>query len=202
MLLDASVARSIAVLGWTDQLRKALAEPLLIAHGVLSDDPDEPNELRGIRNALQREVNRLQPGSGRHTRAISAVQGLDVLLGAGPSTVTVVMPDAAETTMAIRLSSRDSEHRAWRQGLGLRARRLDDGEAVSIAIALARDFGFASDDEQAIVAYTALANREPMRTRAAIKLLVAQGLIDEATGSAGYRFLQEDNLHLLGGPDW
>ena len=41
-----------------------------------------------------------------------------------------------------------------------------------------------------------------MRTRDIIKLLVNQELIEEAAGRDGYRFLQQDNLHLLGGPEW
>jgi hypothetical protein len=202
MLLDASVARSIAVLRWVDELATALAGPLRIAHGVLSEDPAEPCELRGIRDALQREVHRLQVGSGRQTRALSAVEGLDRLLSVGPETVTVVMPDAAETTMALQLSSRDAHHREWRQSLGPRARRLDTGEAVSIAIAVARGLDFASDDEEAIVAYTALADRDTIRTRDVIKMLVAHGLITEAAGRDEYHVLQNDDLHLLGGPAW
>jgi len=60
----------------------------------------------------------------------------------------------------------------------------------------------ASDDGQALVAYTALTSRPPVRTRDVIKLLVTTGIIDDATGRDGYRFLREDDLHLLGGPDW
>lgn len=82
------------------------------------------------------------------------------------------------------------------------ARRLDTGEAVSISIAHARGIDFASEDGQALVAYTALTTRPPIRTRDVIKLLVNAGMIDEATGREGYRFLREDDLHLLGGPDW
>jgi hypothetical protein len=73
---------------------------------------------------------------------------------------------------------------------------------VSIAIAAARDLDFASDDEQALVAYTALGHRRAIRTRDAIKLLVMHGLVEEAAGRDGYRLLQDDNLYLLGGPDW
>jgi hypothetical protein len=104
--------------------------------------------------------------------------------------------------MAARLTSSDPEHRAWRQTLGMRARRLDAGEAVSIAITEARVLDFASDDEQALVAYAAITGRPGLRTRDVIRLLVSKGLIDEVAGSNGYRLLQEDDLHLLGGPDW
>lgn len=202
MLLDATVARSIAVLGWADRLATAVGASLVLAHGVLSADPQEPSELRGIRNALQREVQHAQPGSGRHSKAVSAVERLDHFLTLGPPTVTLMMRDLEELAMAVRLSSRDPEHRHWRAQLGVTARRLDAGEAVSIAIAVTRDLDFASDDEQALVAYTALTDRAPMRTRDAILLLVARGLVDEAAGRDGYRFLQEEDLHLLGGPAW
>lgn len=202
MLLDATVARSIAVLGWGEQLAKVVGGSLRLASGMLSHDPHEASELRGIRAALQREVATSQPGSRHHSIAASAVQGLDVFLTLGPPTVTVLIPDADEIAVALRLSSRDAENREWRGELGVTARRLDAGEAVSIAIARARALDFGSDDEQAILAYTALTGRAAMRTRDAIKLLVTHGLINDATGRDAHRFLQTDQLHLLGGPEW
>jgi len=200
MLLDASVARSIAVLGWVDQLAQAIGGSLRIAHGVLAD-LNEPSELRRIRDALQREANMSRPGSGRYSRALAAVHDIDHILGL-PRTITLLYPDTNETRMTARLTSREPTEREWRRGLGLRARWLDAGEAVSIAIAQARGLDFASDDEQALVAYTALTGRSAARTRDVIHLLVAQGLIDESVGRDGYRLLREDDLHLLGGPDW
>lgn len=200
MLLDASVARSVAVLGWVDQLH-AVDGSLSIAHGVLGID-DEPSELRGIRDALQREVCASPHGSGRYGKAVAAVHGLDVLLNLGSPTITLLIPDSDEVRMAARLTSRETCDREWRRGLGLRARWLDAGEVVSIAIARARGLDFASDDGQALVAYTALTTRPPIRTRDVIKLLINTKMIHEATGCDGYRFLREDDLHLLGGPDW
>ena len=76
MLIDASVARSVAVLGWVDQLAKAVGGSLSIAHGVLGIDTEEPSELRGIRDALQREVGASPDGSGRYSKAVAAVYGL------------------------------------------------------------------------------------------------------------------------------
>lgn len=179
---------------------KALEGNLHVAHGVLAE-PDEQSELRGIRDALQREVNGLRPGSGRHSKALAAALEIERLLGPPPA-VALLFPDADETQMAARLISTDPAQREWRQTLGMKARRLDAGEAVSIAIAMTRGLDFASDDEQALVAYTALTGRSPVRTRDVIRLLVSQGLIDEADGRNGYEFLREDDLHLLGGPDW
>jgi hypothetical protein len=202
MLIDASVARSVAVLGWVEQLAQAVGGSLSIAHGVLGVDAEEPCELRGIRDALQREVAASPHGSGRYSKAVAAVHGLDLLLDLGQPTITLLIPDADEVRMAARLTSREADDREWRRFLGLRARWLDAGEAVSIAIARARGIDFASDDGQALVAYTALTTRPPIRTRDVIKLLVSVGIIDEDPGREGYRFLQEDDLHLLGGPDW
>lgn len=200
MLLDASVARSIAVLGWVDHLANALGGSLHIAHGVLAART-EPSELQGIRDALQREANTSRPGSGRYSRALAAVHELDRLL-ALPPTITLLLPNANETRMTARLVSREADQREWRGGLGLRARWLDAGEAVSIAIAHERGLDFASDDEQALIAYTALTGRPPTRTLDVIRLLVSQQMIDEDAGRAAYRLLREDELHLLGGPDW
>jgi hypothetical protein len=200
MLLDASVARSIAVLGWVDHLANALGGSLHIAHGVLAART-EPSELQGIRDALQREANTSRPGSGRYSRALAAVHELDRLL-ALPPTITLLFPNANETRMTAHLVSPEADQREWRRGLGLRARWLDAGEAVSIAIAHERGLDFASDDEQALIAYTALTGRPPIRTLDIIRLLVSQRMIDEAAGRAAYRLLREDDLHLLGGPDW
>jgi hypothetical protein len=93
------------VLGWTGHLATAVGGSLALAHGVLSTDPQEPSELRGIRDALQREVQYAQPGSGRQSKAVSAVERLDHFLALGPPTVTVLMPDREKLAMAVRLSS-------------------------------------------------------------------------------------------------
>lgn len=200
MILDASVARSIAVLGWVAHLEQALDGALHIAHGVLAE-PNEQSELRRIRDALQREASVSQPGSGRHSKAVAAALDIDRLLGPPPR-IALLFPDADEVRMAARLISTDPDQREWRRTLGMRARRLDAGEAVSIAIAHARGLDFASDDGQAPVAYSALTGRSAVRTRDAIRLLVGQGLIEEGVGRNGYQFLRENDLHLLGGPDW
>jgi hypothetical protein len=202
MLIDASVARSMAVLGWIDQLAQAVGGSLSVAHGVLGINADEPSELQGIRDALQRDVDVSPAGSGRYSKAVAAVHGLDRLLSLGAPTIRILIPGTEEIQMTARLTSRDVDDRDWRRGLGMRARRLDTGEAVSIAIAHARSIDFASDDGQALIAYTALTTRPPVRTRDVIKLLVNAGFIDDAIGRNGYQFLQQDDIHLLGGPDW
>jgi hypothetical protein len=202
MLIDASVARSFAVLGWVDELAQGIGGSAYVAHGVIGAHRGEPSELLGIRNALQREAAVSRPGSGRASKALAAVQGLDRLLRAGSPTVVVLIPEPDEIQMAVRLSSREPQHRGWRCELGLRARRLDAGEAVSIAIACNRSLPFASDDEQALLAFSALARTSPCRTRDLLKLLVDKGLLDERDASEGYSFLQADELHLLGGPSW
>lgn len=166
-----------------------------------SPGPDEQSELQRIRDALQREASLSHPGSGRYGKAVTAALDIDTLLGPPPA-IALAFPDADETRMAARLVSPEPDQREWRRSLGLRARRLDAGEAVSIAIAHARGLDFASDDGQALVAYAALTGRTAMRTRDVIKLLVSQGLVEEAAGCGGYRLLREDDLHLLGGPDW
>ena len=115
MLLDASVARSVAVLGWVDQAAQAVGGSLLLAHGVLAACPGEPCELRQIRDGLQRQVDTSRPGSGRYSKAVAAVLGLDALMGLGPPRVTLMMPDAQATAITLRLMSMEDDARAWRR---------------------------------------------------------------------------------------
>jgi hypothetical protein len=200
VLLDASVVRSVTVLGWIDHLLAALPNAVLVAHGVLAE-PAEPSELRGIRDALHREANVSRPGSGRQSRAMAATVEIDQLLGP-PTKLALAYPTTGEYRVALRLTSMDPDQRSWRQKLGLRARRLDAGEAVSISIAQARDCDFASDDEQALIAFTALTGRPAARTVDIIRLLVQHEQLDEIDARHGYALLRADDLHLLGGPDW
>jgi hypothetical protein len=65
-----------------------------------------------------------------------------------------------------------------------------------------RRLGFASDDDQALIAFTAITRRSPSRTLDLIKILVARGTLNEDEVRQAYRFLKERDLHLLGGPDW
>ena len=143
------------MLGWINQLAQAVGGSLSVAHGVLGINADEPSELRRIRDALQRDVDGSPHGSGRYSKAVAAVHGLDRLLSLRPPTIRVLLPNIEEIQVTARLTSREVDDRDWRRGLGLRTRRLDTGEAVSIAIAHARGIDFASDDGQALIAYTA-----------------------------------------------
>ncbi len=140
-------------------------------------------------------------GSSRQSKALAAEHEIDRLLGPPPG-IVVLFPDSDEAWTAARLVSREAEQREWRSTLGLTARRLDAGEAVSIAIAKARGLDFASDDRQALLAYRALTGGTALRTLDMIQLLVRSGLVEEAAGRTGYRMLREDDLHLLGGPEW
>lgn len=64
MLIDASVARSFAVIGWTRHLIQVTGGTILVADGVHGTEPEDPSELRGIRAALQRQADQADPGSG------------------------------------------------------------------------------------------------------------------------------------------
>ena len=55
MLVDASVARSFAVVGWARHLLQLSAGTILVADGVHGAYPCDPSELRRIREALQRD---------------------------------------------------------------------------------------------------------------------------------------------------
>ncbi len=143
MLVDASVARSFAVVGWTRQLLEVAGGTILVADTVHGVDPDDPSELRHIRAALCRQAEDAGLGSGRAGRALSAVQGLDQLLALSTRELTVLALNDDELALAIRLQSRRAEDRAWRHSLGAKARRLDASESASIAIAVSRSLYFA-----------------------------------------------------------
>ncbi|MHB8496781.1 MAG: hypothetical protein ACYDES_02065 [Acidimicrobiales bacterium] len=202
MLLDASVARSFAVVGWTRQLIQVCGGTVLIADGVHGADPEDPSELRRIRDALQRQVDESGYGSGLAGRGLAAVQGLDELLAVGPDELTVLTLAAEEVHLAVRLQSRRHEDRAWRESLGAKARRLDAGESASIAIAATRSLAFASDDEDALTVWEALTGAPGRRTRDLLRQLVTDGIVDEHGARAVHHLLQSDDLHNLGGPAW
>ena len=202
MLVDASVARSFAVVGWTRHLLQLSGGTILVADGVHGVYPDDPSELRRIREALQREADDAGLGSGRSSRALSAVQGLDELLALAASELSVLTPSDGEVELAVRLQSRRPEDRAWRHSLGARARRLDAGESVSIAIAVTRSLPFASDDDDALALWKALSNDPGWRTRDLLRELVDKGVVVEQEAREVYHVLRTDDLHSLGGPPW
>jgi predicted nucleic acid-binding protein len=82
----------------------------------------------------------------------------------------------------------------------VRARRLDAGEAVSIAIATSRGLAFASDDDDARLAYLALGGPSHAWTLDLIQNAVSSGLLDEATARAAYESLRRQ--HRFWGMPW
>ena len=202
MLVDASVARSFAVIGWTRHLIQLGCGSILVADGVHGRHPEDPSELRNIRNALQRQSDQVDPGSGLASRALAAVHGLDQLLALAPNELTVITLSQDEFEFAVRLQSRRPEDREWRRSLGARSRRLDAGESASIAIAARRSLTFASDDEDALTLWKALTRSGGHRTRDLLWQLVATGVVTEVDARAAYRQLQTDDLDNLGGPKW
>lgn len=202
MLVDASVARSFAVVGWTRHLLQLSGRSILVADGVHGVYPDDPSELRRIRSALQRQAEDAGFGSGRAGRALSAVHGLDQLLALASDELTVLTLDADEWKLAVRLQSRLPEDREWRRSMGAKSRRLDAGESASVAIAVTRSLAFASDDEDALTLWEALSGTPGRRTRALLRQLVTDGVVAESDACEVYHTLQTDDLHNLGGPPW
>lgn len=202
MLVDASVARSFAVIGWTGYLLKVCGGTILVADGVHGGEPADPSELRQIRAGLQRQADQAAPGSGLASRALAAVSGIDQLLALAPGELTVLALDQGEIKLAVRLQSRLPDDRQWRYSLGAKARRLDAGESASIAIAASRSLSFASDDEDALTLWNALAGSTGQRTRDLFWQLVTSGAVSEDAARESYHLLQTDDLHNLGGPPW
>lgn len=139
MLVDASVARSFAVIGWTHRLLEVCGGTILVADGVHGQHPGDPSELRSIRAALQRQADQAGPGSGLASRAVAAVHGLDQLLTLAPDRLTVVAVSPDELELAIRLQSRRPEDRAWRQSLGAKSRRPAGADRRAVGRAAAHE---------------------------------------------------------------
>lgn len=197
MLSDASVLRNFAILGWVDHLVELAGGAVLVAHGVMGLYENDPGEIEKIRTAFEEESAH-SPGSPSSIAATAAVVGLDALLKRRSMDVIVVSPTDDELVLALRLQ--DPEQRTWRQGLGVRSRRLDAGEAVSIAIATARRLAFASDDDDARVAYLALNGSRHVWTLGLIQEAVHRGLLDEFTAREGYEKLRQ--MYRFWGPPW
>ena len=200
MLLNASVARSFTVVGWTCQLIQVCGGTVLIADGVYGADPEDPSELRRIRTALLRQADQARLGSRVASRALEAARGLDRLLALGPDQLTVLTLDDDELKLSVRLQSRRPEDRVWRESLGAKGRRLDAWESASIAIAATRSLAFAGDDEDALTVWEALAGAPGRRTRDLLRQLVTDGIVDDHEARAVHHLLRSDDLHNLGGP--
>ncbi len=101
MLIDSSVARSFAVIGWTEHLIAICHGRIQVAESVHSQNADESSELRGIRDALIRQADKAGLGSGLSSRALAAAQGMDDLLRLSGSQLSVVAMEAAELQLAV-----------------------------------------------------------------------------------------------------
>jgi hypothetical protein len=202
VLIDSSAARSFAVVGWTSHLIAVCGGSIRLAKGVHSENAAERSELRGIRHALMRQADKAGLGSGLSSRALAAAQGMDDLIRLSKPELAVLTLEAAELKLAVRLQSRDPADREWRHSLGATARRLDAGEAASIAIAQHRSLAFASDDEDALVLWHALTSSPGSRTVDLLRKAVASGICGSDDARTAYQLLQTDDLHNLGGPAW
>jgi predicted nucleic acid-binding protein len=82
----------------------------------------------------------------------------------------------------------------------MRARRLDTGEAVSVAICVSRNEEFGCDDEDGRIAYVALGGQQCPSTLDLLKVAVRRGLLSQDEARAGYEKLR--GAHRFFGPPW
>jgi predicted nucleic acid-binding protein len=188
LLVDTSVARNFAIAGWIDQLSSLGDDVIQLAQGVLGVDAGEPGELDRAKAFFERQTRTNPNGSPEYTRGLLAAMRLDELISRRDEDLEVVVPTPAELDVAIRLQ--DPDQRAWRQGMGMRARRLDAGEAVSVAIAVSRDDGLGCDEEDGGVAYAALGGVECLSTLDLVRRAVERGLLSESEAQEGYETLR------------
>jgi hypothetical protein len=198
LLVDTSVARNFAILDWREELRSLGGGLIRVAQGVLGVGPEEPGELDGARDFFDRETRRHAAGSPEYTRGLVAAMGLEALIALRSSGLEVVVPSDEELATAIRLQ--DQGEREWRHGLGLKARRLDAGEAVSVAIAVSRGETLGCDDEDGQIAYRALGGTECRSTLDVVHLAVTTGLVPEDEAREGYEKLRRE--YRFGGSAW
>jgi hypothetical protein len=188
VISDASVVRNFAVLGWTDCLCTLCGGTILVAEGVIGAAPGDPGEIESAKEYFDMEAERASLGSRAQTDALAASRGLADLLARRSTDVVVVTLTPAELNLALRLQ--DTAERPWREGLGMKARRLDAGEAACIAIAVTRALALATDDGDGVVAFKALGGTDHSWTRDLLKRAVKDGLLGEAEAKAGYEELQ------------
>jgi predicted nucleic acid-binding protein len=198
LLVDTSVARNFAIAGWTDVLATLSQGTIRVAHGVLGLGPEEPGELDRARDFFERQTGRHPAGSPEYTHALVALRQLDDLISRRSIVVQVVTPTREELEVAIRLQAYGE--REWRKGLGMRARRLDAGEAVSVAICVSRKEAFSSDDEDACIAYRALGGVESLSTLDLARRAVQMGLLPEDEARREYERLR--STYRFFGPPW
>jgi hypothetical protein len=198
LLVDTSVARNFALAGWTDHLVTLSRGVIRVAQGVLGVGPDEPGELDRAKEFFERQTRTHPVGSHEYTNNLMAVMGLENLISRRSTTLEVVVPTEQELRLAVRLQAR--EDREWRTSLGMRARRLDAGEAVSVAICVSRNDGFGCDDEDGRVAYLALGGQQCLSTLDLLKLAVHRGLLLRGEARAGYERLR--GAYRFFGPPW
>jgi hypothetical protein len=84
LLVDTSVARNFAVIGWTDHLLRLGEGAIRVAHGVLGVADDEPGELDRAREFFQRQTSLHPAGSPAYGSALTAVTNLDDLIARSP----------------------------------------------------------------------------------------------------------------------
>lgn len=196
--MDTSVARNFAISEWIEALVALSQGMIRVAQGVLGIGPDEPGELDRAREFFERQTRIHPAGSAEYTHALMAAMRLEKLISRRSTDLEVVVPAGRELDLAIRLQA--PEARAWRTSLGMKARRLDTGEAVSVAICVSRDETFGCDDEDARIGYQALGGRECLSTLDLVQLAVQRGLLQEVEARPEYEKLRR--TYRFFGPSW
>ena len=182
VVADTVVVNYFLAVGAFDFLRSLLGGVVQVPRAVF--DPDEPDDVaeeaaselrRGLRLHRMRSADR---GIGkalreRSARALPHFETLPELAARGDLLVLDLTGGELTTFAQLRDPSFVAEF-SLVAGLGL-------GEAAALAIALARDYSLATDDQDAIKVATVLAPTiQTLRIRALLLLAVEQGLIDKA----------------------
>ena len=198
MVADCSIVHNFAILSWIDVLVDRLGGSLLLAHGVAGITDDEPSELLRWKKRYEEKMLAAPAGSGAYVRFLNgsiAIEDLIRRCQRGEIEVTVLN---AEETAAAGSWLRPS--RELRERCGIKAQLLGSGECASIAVAVNRALGFATDDLDAVRLYRCLGGRVHIFTLDVLKSAVRDGLLSEAQARQGYERLRTD--YGFRGPDW
>jgi hypothetical protein len=187
IVLDCTVVHNFAVLGLCEELEEVLDGRILVTHGVAPLEPQETSELTDWAERYELQLLHETPGSPRYTAILNAVHGLGQLLGGTSIELEILVPTSVEMVLFARIRRPDE---VMRQRCGLKVRALGVGESVSIAVAVERGLGFASDDLDARKVFACLSDRPALFTRDLLEQAVNSSILSLDQARRGYDLLR------------
>lgn len=170
----------------------------MLAHGVAGITEDEPSELLRWKQRYEEKMLAEPPGGGLYVRFLNGALGIeDLMRRCQRGEIDVLVLDAEETAAASSLLRPSQE---LRERCGIKAQLLGSGECASIAVAVSRALGFATDDLDALRLYRCIGGGDHLFTLDIMKSAVRDGLLSESEARLAYERLRTD--YGFRAPDW